>query len=170
MSTTTQYNGRVFTKSTPLLIEEWEKYRGISETGIVATEDLYFSNFGSDGCTGLFVQDHTSEDPHYWDDTDSREVTEQEFLDIVLERATKNKDDSEVADMVEHPKHYTSGDIECINAIKASMSKEAYKGFLKGQILKYSWRYENKFNPLEDIKKLLWYGNKLKEELEDDGQ
>ncbi len=40
--------------------------------------------------------------------------------------------------------HYKQGDIECIDAIKASMSYEAFKGFCKGNILKYLWRYAHK--------------------------
>ena len=35
-------------------------------------------------------------------------------------------------DMVDHPPHYTVGEIECIDAIKASMSKPEYMGYLKG--------------------------------------
>lgn len=42
-----------------------------------------------------------------------------------------------------HPDHY-SGDIECIDAIKACMSKEEYQGFLKGNVFKYLWRYKLK--------------------------
>ena len=45
---------------------------------------------------------------------------------------------------VNHPSHYTKGDIECIQAIKASMSHEAFKGYCKGNCLKYLWRYEEK--------------------------
>lgn len=62
-----------------------------------------------------------------------------------------------VDDPVNHPGHYTSGGIECIEAIKASMTKEAYKGFLKGNVLKYLWRYESKGNPAEDLKKAKTY-------------
>lgn len=63
-------------------------------------------------------------------------------------------------DAVNHPGHYTNGDIECIDAIQASMSKEAFAGFLKGNIIKYMWRYEHK-NGIEDLKKSQWYQNKL---------
>ena len=64
-------------------------------------------------------------------------------------------------DNVEHPYHYTQGDIECIDAIKASMSNEAFDGFLKGNALKYLWRYEDKGKPAEDLKKARWYLDKL---------
>ncbi|UIW12840.1 MAG: nucleotide kinase [Enterobacter phage ENC16] len=72
-----------------------------------------------------------------------------------------------MADMVEQPKHYTSGDIECIDAIRASMTKEAFCGYLKGCAQKYLWRYEKKVNPVEDIKKARWYSERLIKELED---
>tara|TARA_R100001163_G_scaffold43782_1_gene33026 strand:- start:2179 stop:2406 length:228 start_codon:yes stop_codon:yes gene_type:complete len=70
-----------------------------------------------------------------------------------------------MTDMVNSPPHYNSGDIECIDAIKESMSSEAFKGYLKGNIQKYIWRYENK-KGVEDLKKAQWYLNKLIKTLE----
>jgi len=61
-----------------------------------------------------------------------------------------------------NPDHY-KGDVECIDAIKASMSPEAFKGYLKGNIMKYTWR--DKENKKEDLDKAKWYINKLKEQL-----
>ena len=63
-------------------------------------------------------------------------------------------------DKVNNPHHYNTGDIECIDAIKASMSPEAFKGYLKGNTEKYLWRYSYK-NGLEDLKKARWYLNYL---------
>ena len=68
-------------------------------------------------------------------------------------------------DMVNSPPHYNNGDIECIDAIKESMTPEAFKGYLKGNIQKYIWRYENKKGG-EDLKKAQWYLNKLIKTLE----
>jgi hypothetical protein len=59
-----------------------------------------------------------------------------------------------------NPSHYTTGAIECIEAIEASMTPEAFKGFLKGNCMKYLFRYEKK-NGLEDLKKCEWYLNHL---------
>jgi len=59
-----------------------------------------------------------------------------------------------------NPSHYTTGGIECIDAMEASMSKEAFKGFLKGNCQKYLWRYELK-NGSEDLKKAQWYLERL---------
>ena len=59
-------------------------------------------------------------------------------------------------DPVNKPSHYNTGSIECIEAIEASMSKEEFKGYLKGNAMKYLWRYRNK-NGVEDLKKAQWY-------------
>ena len=70
-------------------------------------------------------------------------------------------------DVVNRPKHYNTGEIECIDAIKASMSPQEYKGYLKGNILKYLWRYNYKGRPLEDINKAAWYLARLQKELQE---
>jgi hypothetical protein len=64
-------------------------------------------------------------------------------------------------DPVDKPEHYNSGKVECIEAIKASMSEEEYKGYLKGNTIKYLWRYQYKGKPVQDLKKAQWYLNKL---------
>lgn len=69
-------------------------------------------------------------------------------------------------DMVNNPSHYADSAIECIDAIAASMSRDAFLGYLKGNIQKYVWRYEKKANPAEDLKKARWYLNRLIAELE----
>ena len=70
-----------------------------------------------------------------------------------------------MTDMVNSPPHYNSGNIECIDAIQESMSSEAFRGYLKGNIQKYIWRYENK-KGVEALKKAQWYLNKLIKTLE----
>lgn len=59
-----------------------------------------------------------------------------------------------------NPNHYKTGDVEAIEAIKASMTQEAFLGYLKGNVLKYVWRFEKK-NRLEDLKKANWYLTRL---------
>ena len=66
-----------------------------------------------------------------------------------------------VNDPVNRPSHYTQGGIECIDAIEASMSPLEYAGFLKGQVLKYVWRYRHKGKPVEDLKKAKFYLDRL---------
>ena len=59
-------------------------------------------------------------------------------------------------DMVNHPFHYTQGGIECIEAIRASMTPEAFQGYCKGNVMKYIWRASLK-NGVEDLKKAQVY-------------
>lgn len=63
-------------------------------------------------------------------------------------------------DVVNKPKHYNQGSVECLEAIEASMTKEQFVGYLKGNIQKYIWRFENK-NGIEDLKKAEFYLAKL---------
>lgn len=73
----------------------------------------------------------------------------------------ETKESNETPDKVNHPSHYTTGRIECIEAIRESMTTVEYKGYLKGNVLKYLWRYQLKENPKEDLKKAAWYLDRL---------
>ena len=67
-------------------------------------------------------------------------------------------------DPVNHPHHYTAGGIECIEAIKASMTAIEFAGYLKGNCMKYLWRYQNKGGQ-ESLRKCEWYLKRLIAEL-----
>ena len=69
-------------------------------------------------------------------------------------------------DSVNNPSHYTAGGIECIDAMKASMSDEEFQGFLKGNVQKYVWRYREKGKPAQDLRKASWYLDRLIKEIE----
>lgn len=66
-----------------------------------------------------------------------------------------------VEDSVNSPAHYREGFIECIDAIQASMSEEEFKGYCKGNVLKYIWRMNYKGKALEDVSKSEYYLKKL---------
>ena len=63
-------------------------------------------------------------------------------------------------DPVNHPAHYTKGEVECIDAIKAATG-DGYKFYLQGAIIKYMWRFNHKGNAVEDLAKANWYLNEL---------
>ena len=67
----------------------------------------------------------------------------------------------QIMDNVNQPAHYNTGNIECIEAIEESMSSVAFNGYLKGNCMKYLWRYDYKGKQVEDLKKAGWYLNKL---------
>lgn len=64
-------------------------------------------------------------------------------------------------DVVERPAHYNQGDIECIDAIRAQLSDEEWRGYLRGQVAKYNWRLGRKDAMEQDARKLRWYASWL---------
>ena len=70
---------------------------------------------------------------------------------------------------VENPDHYNTGAIEAIEAIRASMPPEQFFGYLKGNVMKYLWRYDYKEKPIEDLRKADWYLNRLIDVLIEEG-
>lgn len=133
------------------LVESWPDQRN-REPGLDAPEGWEWKCFGDDWClsngfVGLKYDD--------W--------FKYKLGDLKPAKSFGAVEDS---DPVNRPSHYTAGGIECIDAIKASMSTEAFLGFLKGNVQKYMWRYEKKVAPVEDLKKAQWYLSKLIEEQE----
>lgn len=64
------------------------------------------------------------------------------------------------ADPVNHPPHYTAGGIEAIDAIEAALTAEEFRGYCKGNALKYVWREKHK-GQNESLRKAIWYLNRL---------
>jgi hypothetical protein len=87
------------------------------------------------------------------------EAEEERWVDESLEEIIAREEEEE--DVVNNPDHYNTGNIECIDAIEESMSSIAFKGYLKGNCMKYLWRYDYKGKQVEDLKKAGWYLNKL---------
>lgn len=63
---------------------------------------------------------------------------------------------SQQADLVNHPPHYRQGDVECIDAIESALTPEEFRGYCKGNALKYIWREKHKGQD-ESLKKAIWY-------------
>ena len=72
-----------------------------------------------------------------------------------------------MTDLVNNPPHYNKGEIECIDAIEAMLTHEEYVGYLRGNSLKYRWRFRYK-NGIQDLEKAKWYENRLMEILENE--
>lgn len=70
-------------------------------------------------------------------------------------------DDSLLSDPVNSPDHYTSGGIETIAYLQAKLTPEEFRGYMKGNVLKYLSRSGKKSDEVEDLKKAQWYLNKL---------
>lgn len=61
-----------------------------------------------------------------------------------------------------NPSHYKQGKVECIDGIESALTYEEFRGYLKGNAMKYIWRERHK-NGDEDVRKAIWYLNRLVE-------
>jgi hypothetical protein len=64
-----------------------------------------------------------------------------------------------MSDPVNHPDHYTAGNIECIDAIQAALTPEQFIGYCRGNAIKYLWRADRK-GGIQDLQKAIWYLNR----------
>lgn len=66
-------------------------------------------------------------------------------------------------DLVHHPSHYNQGGIETLGIIKMCLTDEEFKGFLKGNIIKYRERAQFKGNAAQDYAKAKFYYAELED-------
>ncbi len=94
------------------------------------------------------------------------ELLRQETLERTRAEDGLEKASYEAApvDNVNHPPHYASGGIECIEAIKAQLTREGYLGALHFNVAKYVWRWRDK-GGVESLEKAQWYLTRLINEL-----
>lgn len=122
----------------------------------------------------MYLRERRGEFDQPWVDTKEEEasptvIDEVNVYDKVLspdkisEMAESYLAPSPAPDMFNNPPHYTKEDLECIDAIKASLATyrtDGYAGYLKGTIMAYLWRYEDK-KGVQDLRKAKWYLQKL---------
>lgn len=82
------------------------------------------------------------------------------YSDFLEAKKTNCMENDKKEDVVNHPKHYESGNYECIDEMLKDLGKENVIGFCLGNAYKYLWRSVHK-NGLEDLKKAKWYLNKF---------
>ena len=81
----------------------------------------------------------------------------------ILDALTKPKPPE--PDPVNSPVHYNKLDVEAIDLIEMSMTKDEFLGYLKGNVLKYIIRYKHKGKAGEDLDKGKWYLEKLRNKI-----
>jgi protein of unknwon function (DUF3310) len=77
------------------------------------------------------------------------EITEKDLQEVSL-------------DNVNHPSHYETGKIECIDVMLETQGEESVKAFCICNAMKYLYRHKKK-NGDEDVRKASWYLNKYLE-------
>jgi hypothetical protein len=60
-----------------------------------------------------------------------------------------------------NPDHYKIGGIEAIDYVQAKLSPEEYRGYLRGNALKYLSRAGHKDDAAQDYKKAQWFIERL---------
>ena len=111
------------------------------------------------GCIWNNLSDENTEDC-YWFLVNEGLISKPEQPEIKFVKAERNDAVEPTDDAVQHPSHYTQGGIECIEAIKASMTADGFCDYCKGNIIKYIWRWRDK-GGVEDLKKASVYLNWL---------
>lgn len=92
-----------------------------------------------------------------------------EFAETLISRVREELENAPVpvpkqyVDMVNEPPHYRMGEVECIDGIKSALSEDEWRGYCKGNALKYIWRERHK-GQAESLAKAQWYLNKLGED------
>lgn len=59
-----------------------------------------------------------------------------------------------------NPDHYKQGGIECIDAIEAALTGDEFRGYCKGNVMKYTWRERHKQQKTA-LEKAKWYLERL---------
>lgn len=72
-------------------------------------------------------------------------------------------------DMVNSPPHYRFGDFEAIDVIEDAIERapDHVSAYAQGQALKYILRMWSKGSAAQDVKKAVWYLNRLQAILEE---
>lgn len=74
-----------------------------------------------------------------------------------------NNLEANLEDVINKPNHYHKGNIDIYEIMQAKLTPEEYKGFCKGNVLKYLLRADLKGNAINDLKKLQFNQERLLE-------
>ena len=88
-------------------------------------------------------------------------------LNALFDEENQEEIPVEQNDMVNHPSHYTSGKVECIDALEAATAElSGIEAVCTANAIKYLWRWKLK-NGTEDLKKARWYIDRLIREVQE---
>jgi hypothetical protein len=123
--------------------------------------DIYniYRKIRTDCTTHLEVQDKMIKDYGYtWQEiTEAKVAMEANEPNYWIDKATPQEWAAIRPDMVNSPPHYLTGGIETIDYIKAKLTAEEFKGYLRGNVLKYASRKKGG----DDMGKAAWYAKRL---------
>jgi hypothetical protein len=88
------------------------------------------------------------------------EQTARMVYNMTKPRIRMQAADAPQVDNVNNPAHYKTGGIETIDFIQAKLTPEEFRGYLKGNVLKYVSRSNGKDCYETDMLKARWYLNR----------
>jgi len=86
----------------------------------------------------------------------TREQVTQPWPDTYVADSAARAAHRAAQDNVKSPPHYKQGAIECIEAIQSALTEEEFRGYCKGNAMKYIWRERHKGGE-ESLQKAVWY-------------
>ena len=104
-----------------------------------------------------------------WFTEDGRYIVDgrvEDSNDLVFKLVESGVPSSDEPQDAINPSHYKHNGIETIDYMKAVSTEEEFKGHLRLTAIKYISRLGKKDCPKQEIKKAIWYLNKLLEEYE----
>lgn len=131
-----------------------------------------------DGDGALWIYEHEPKKKYeWWDKNDWNELAKrldgEIFPDVKwsddkpteIIKIEENHTHQKSEDLVNHPDHYKQGHIETLALMKAVMSREAYLGFLQGNMIKYTIRAPFKGSKEIDYDKAKFYKDEYDKEM-----
>src|SRR5699024_6986762 len=136
------------------------------ETDIETPTTQSYSEFNASKGGGKTLKDYTGVD--ITPETLGFVPKHEKVLEGITGDSLAFKENDE--DAVNHPSHYTQGNIEVIDMLEelAGSYSDPVEGYLAATVGKYLFRAEHKGNKTQDIGKAIWYLNRLKERMEDE--
>ena len=62
-----------------------------------------------------------------------------------------------MSEEIEHPRHYTQGEVECIDAMVSAFGEEAVRDYCRLNAFKYVWRAKEKDSVESNTRKAIWF-------------
>ena len=62
-----------------------------------------------------------------------------------------------MSEEIEHPRHYTQGEVECIDAMVLAFGEEAVRDYCRLNAFKYVWRAKHKDSVESNTLKAIWF-------------
>ena len=117
-----------------------------------------FVDFFDGGGQAKILDPSYTKETSKWDDAQKKELGQALKIINTFKSVSTEKPKRE---MVVHPDHYNKGKIEVIDVIQDQTTDEEFRGWLRGNVMKYVMRAPYKDDAYQDYKKANFYLDRL---------